>query len=311
VDSNEIELSDSSLLAENDSLIATISDSTSQSIWDQLGVKIAPDTLEAAVEYNATDSIIYDIANEMLYLYGDAYLKYDRIELTAAYVVYNAQEKTLYAEGIIDSLGNITGKPVLTENEVEYEGDKMSYNFDTRKGRISDLSTVDDKGGYLRGAEVLKNEHNELFASDAYYTTCEHDDPHFKIDVDKVKVIPDKLIITGPANLVIADVKTPLVLPFAIFPLSKGRASGVILPKYAKSEQLGFGLRGGGYYWAVNDYMDLAATGDIHTNGSWKLNLGSTYKVRYRYNGNVSLNYGLINEGDRITPEFGQRRNFT
>jgi len=309
VDSNEIAPSDSSLIAENDSLTSAIEDSSSMSIWDELGIKIAPDTLGAEVEYNASDSILYDIANEKLYLYGNAYLKYDAIELTAAYVVYDAVEKTLYAEGVIDSLGNMIGRPVLTENEVDYEGDKMSYNFDTRKGRISELGTTDDKGGYLRGAEVLKNEHDELFASDAYYTTCEHEDPHFKIDVDKVKVIPDKLIVTGPANLVIADVKTPLVLPFAIFPLSKGRASGVILPKYGK-DRLGYNLRGGGYYWAVNDYLDLAATGDIYTNGTWKANLGSTYKVRYRYSGDIRLSYGVRNTGDRITPDFRQNKDF-
>ncbi len=270
---------------------------------DTLKLPMDVGDLTEAITYEAKDSIIYDLENEMIHLYNGTQVKYEETEISAPETHFNYVEKTVTSNAL-DNEKATKEKVVLLQDGKEYKGDKMVYNFETQKGKINDLLTSDDGEGFIHGDEVKMNEQGELFAQDAYYTTCEADHPHFHINVDKVKIIPDKLIVSGLANLVIADVPTPLVLPFGIFPLNKDRASGIILPSYGQSPGLGFYLQQGGYYWAVNDYMDLALLGDIYTNGSWRASIASQYKMRYRYSGNLNFSIGRIFQNDRISPDF-------
>jgi len=252
--------------------------------------------------------IVYDIENEMIHLYGNAQVKYDNIEVKAHEIHFNYANKTFTA---VADTAQIKGEDVLMiESGKEYRAREMVYNYETKKGKINQLVTNAEGEGIIFGNEVKKNEYDELFAKDAYYTTCENDHPHFRIDVNKVKIIPKTAIYSGPANLVIADVPTPLVLPFAFFPLNEERASGIILPTYGESPGNGFYLRQGGFYWAINDYVDLGILGDIFTNGSWRINLASQYRLKYRFNGNVNLGIGRLFENDRISPNFQKNKQF-
>jgi len=297
-----------SLISEPDSL-KTDSLIVGNVIKDTLKLPMAPGDLTETITYEAKDSIIYDLENEMIHLYNSTIVKYDETEISAPETHFNYVEKTVTANTLAEEKSK-KEKIVLVQDGKEYKGDKMVYNFETEKGKINDLLTSDDGEGFIHGQEVKMNEQGELFAKDAYYTTCENEDhPHFHINIDKVKIIPDKLIVSGPANLVIANVPTPLVLPFGIFPLNENRSSGIILPSYGQ-DALGFFLNQGGYYWAVNDYMDLALLGDIYTSGSWRASIASQYKVRYRFSGNVKLSVGRIFQYDRISPEFSTNQQF-
>ena len=307
---DSIKLVQDSLKIGTDSLIST-QDDVDTMLGDTASFPTASDEVDKIIEYDARDSIIYDIENEMIYLYGEAHVTYDNIKMEAGVIYFSYTKKSVIAEAIENEDGTLSERPVLTESGKTYEGDRMVYNFETKKGKISQLLTTDDDQGFVRGAEVMKNENDELFAKEAYYTTCELDHPHFRIDVDKVKIIPDKLVVSGPANLVIADVPTPLVLPFGIFPLNQRRASGIKLPAYGESPNLGFFLQNGGYYWAINDYIDLAIMGDIYTSGSWRANIASRYRLRYRYSGNIGITYGRFFENDKITPDFSETNQFS
>jgi len=278
----------------------------SRAIEDTLKLPMDVGDLKEIISYEGKDSIIYDLENEMIHLYNGTKVKYDETEITAPETHFNYVEKTVTANSVQSAENGKKDKVVLLQDGKEYKGNKMVYNFDSQKGKINDLITTDDGEGFVHGEEVKMNEHGELFGKNAKYTTCEHEDPHFHIDVERVKIIPDKFFVSGPANLVIADVPTPLVLPFAIFPLNmnENRSSGVIFPSYGQSPGLGFYLQQGGYYWAVNDYMDLALLGDIYTNGSWRASIASQYKKRYRYSGNLKFSLGRILQNDRISPEF-------
>lgn len=302
------------LISEGDSLInpsdSLIRDSlkVENLLADTLKLPTAVGDLTEPIVYQAKDSIIYDIENEMIHLFNESSVKYDDTEIAAPEMHFNYVDKTVTANVGTDSIKAESKlakeKVLLIQEGKEYEGDKMVYNFETEKGKINQLLTSDDGEGFIHGEEVKMNEYGELFAKDAYYTTCEADHPHFHINIDKVKIIPDKLIVSGPANLVIADVPTPLVLPFGIFPLNKNRSSGIILPTYGRDPRRGFYLNNGGYYWAGNDHIDLSILGDIYTNSTWKASLASNYKMRYRYNGNIRLSFGRDFTGDRITPDF-------
>ncbi len=255
--------------------------------------KVSKDMLDAKVNYRADDSTIYDVANQKVFLYNNAQVTYQDIKLKAYYIEFDWGNNIVTATGKTDSVtGKISGEPFFEQGDEAFEAKKIMFNFKTKKGKVSDLLT-EQEGGYIHSKVVKKNPDNSYFAKGNAYTTCNYKDhPDFYINASRMKVIPDKVIVSGPANLVIEDIPTPLFVPFAIFPIHKGRASGILFPEYGQRQDLGFFLSNGGYYFAINDYVDLAVRGDIYSRGSWKLNLSSNYKKRYKYGGNIDLNYG-------------------
>ena len=158
-----------------------------------------------------------------------------------------------------------------------------------------------------------KNADNSFYLKGGRYTTCdEHDHPHYYIHMTKAKVIPGKKIITGPAYLVIEDVKFyPLMLPFAFVPSTRSYSSGILMPSYGEESNRGFFLRDGGYYWAANEYFDAALTGDIYTNTSWGLRANTNYKVLYKYSGNLSAQRIVNINGEKDLPDYSKNTDFS
>lgn len=276
---------------------------------DTIALRIAPDAFDEPVRYSATDSIIYDIENSKIYLYGTAKVMQDKINLTAGQIIIDNNTKQVTAFGKKDTAKRVFQRPNFSDGSQQFEADTLAYNFKTKRGRIADLVTQEGEG-YLHGSKVKKDENNHLFASDAYYTTCNREHPHFSIRVNKVKVIPQELIVSGPAQLVIEDVPTPLFLPFGIFPLQKGQRNGVIIPRYGYSPSQGFYLRQGGYYVGFGEYLDASVMGDIYSNGTWLFTGNTRYRKRYKYNGNFSASYGIMRVGDPITTDFQRTKSF-
>ena len=258
----------------------------------------SPDALDSKVDYHARDSMRFDLKAKKIFLYGAADVKYDKIHLTADYIEINWGNNVVHAEGRPDSTGQIVGYPVFDEGSQTFNADRMDYNFKTKKGRLTGIFTQQGDG-YLHGSQVKKNENDELFVKNGKYTTCNlPDHPHFYINASKIKVIPDNKIVSGPANLWIEDVPTPLAVPFGIFPNSTKRKSGIIFPTYGESPGLGFFLQEAGYYFGINDYVDASIRGNIYSRGSWGLSAGSSYNYRYHFNGNLDLRYSKILQGD-------------
>jgi len=273
------------------------------------GIKYSKDSLDAKVTYHADDSIMFDMSLEKVFLYGNTEVKYTNITLEAAYMEIDWANNLIIAEGRPDSTGKIAGEPIFTEKGDVYNAKKIIYNYQTKKGKIYGLLTQEGDG-YLHGEEVKKMENDELYIRNAKYTTCDAENPHFYINVSKLKVVPDKVIVAGPANLMVAGIPTPLFLPFAIFPIHKKQASGIILPIYGESTALGFFLRKGGYYFGISDKIDLELLGDIYTNGSWGGHLTSNYANRYKFNGLVGLDYGIRNIGEPGAADFLKTQDF-
>ena len=205
----------------------------------------------------------------------------------------------MYASGVKDSTGKVKGIPVFTEDKESFTADNMTYNFKSKKGLIREIFTKEGEG-YLHGDRVKKLADNVTYINEGSFTTCDEKDPHYEIRFIRAKVIPDNKIVSGPAMLSIEGVPTPLVVPFGYFPISKGRRSGIILPTYGESTTRGFYLQNGGYYWGINDYMDMTVKGDVYTRGSWATTLSCDYNKLYQYNGNFSLSLAdnLIGEKD-------------
>lgn len=257
----------------------------------------------------AEDSIDYDLENNKVILYHNAKINYENIELQAAYIEIDSKKNTVFAKSLKDSLGINYGFPLFTENNNSFTSKEITYNFKTKKGIIKEVVTQEGES-YIHGKKVKKNESDILYTYNGKYTTCDLEHPHFAIKAKKIKTIPNKKIITGPAVLEFGGVPTPIALPFGFFPNQKKQSSGIIFPIYGESRTLGFFLRNGGYYFAINDKLDLSLKGDIYSKGSWSLKANSNYKKRYKFNGNVSLSYSSIKSGSDIIQTQTDKRDF-
>ncbi|HLP20387.1 MAG TPA: putative LPS assembly protein LptD, partial [Chitinophagales bacterium] len=195
------------------------------------------------------------------------------------------------SQGSLDSSGQLQGNPIFEDDGKEYKAKKMKYNFKTKKGIVFEVLTKEGDA-YIHANVVKKNEFDEWYGQSARYTTCDQEDhPHFYFKAKRVKVVPGKVMVSGTANLWVADVPTPLVLPFGIFPVKQGKRSGIVLPEYGQDAVMGFFLRNGGYYWAVNDYLGLKFTTQISTNGTVGAGLNAQYAWKYKFNGSLAFNY--------------------
>ncbi|NNF01978.1 MAG: LPS-assembly protein LptD [Bacteroidia bacterium] len=285
-------------------LTDTLNEDSGQTIVKAFDVEYGDSDIESPIDYSAEDSIVYDLSTGLMYLYGNARIAYTDITLIAAYIRYDWNTNMLFAHGRMDSISKtVVGKPVFSQGGKDYEARRMEYNFKTKRGKVFDVVT-EEGGGYILTKEVTKNEYDEWYGREAKFTTCENEEPHFYIKSQKIKVIPDKLLVTGPANLVVADVPTPIYLPFGIFPVKKDRRSGIIFPSYGEATGAGQGffLRNGGYYKVFNEHIAAAATGDIFSRGNWGLHFRMDYRKRYKVSGNLSLDYGRTRPSDPDLP---------
>ncbi|MBQ4355372.1 MAG: LPS-assembly protein LptD [Bacteroidales bacterium] len=270
-------------------------------VGDTIYKKISDGAIEKRVTYEARDSIVVDLRQRTTYLFGDAVVYYDDLELRADFIQLGFDNQELYATGIADSSGRVTGYPTFKQGETFFKAHEIKYNFKTTKGIISHVITVEGEG-YIHGEKVKKLDDNTSFIRRGKYTTCELDDPHFEIAFTRAKVIPDDKIVMGPAYLSFGGVPTPLAIPFGYFPIQKGRRNGIIMPTFGQSTNRGFYLENFGYYFGIGEHFDMFIGGDIFTNGSWAVKLRSNYVFRYKCTGNINLSFAQNFFGERFTP---------
>ena len=286
-----------------------VADSTSTDSIIPLPAK--KETIDAKIEYTSSDSMVI-MGNGIAYMYGNGDLKYKTMELTAEYIRVHMDSSTLYAKGVLDTIENEwIGKPVFTEREDSYETDEITYNLKTQKGIIRNAVTEQGEG-YILAEKTKKADENVLMMAGGKYTTCDdHDHPHFYLKMTKAKVKPGDYIATGPAYLVVGDVPLPLAIPFGFFPFTDSYSSGLIMPNFGDDYTRGLYLSGIGYYFAINDYMDLELTGDIYTRGTWAVQARSRYLKRYRFTGNFSVNYRWDVTGEKDMPDYNVAKNLS
>jgi hypothetical protein len=272
-------------------------------------LKISKNAIDEKVKYQSLDSIIFVVDSQMVFLYGKAEVYYGDINLKAGEISIDQQNNLVEAQGVTDSSGKKVDNPDFSDGSQNFKSKHIIYNTKTKKGKIKEVTTVDGES-YLRGESVKKDSTNVTFMQHGSYTTCNLDHPHYYFALSKLKVIPDDKIVTGPANLVVADVPTPLALPFGFFPNRKGQANGILLPTYGQADNYGFFLKDGGYYLGINEHFDVMMRGDIYTRGSWALRTESQYAQRYKYSGNVNLSYAVFKLGEEGFPNYQKRKDF-
>ena len=256
------------------------------------------------VKYDADDSVRFSIQEKKVYLYGNGFVKYLATELKADYIELDMDKKLAMATGVPDSVGKLKGTPKFKDGGQEFESTELHYNFDTKKGYVTEIITQEGEG-YIQGKTTKKMSDSVYCVKHGMYTTCdEHDHPHFGLNMSKAKMIKDKKIFVGFTNLELEGIPLPIFIPFGFFPITKKATSGIIMPTYGEERMRGFNLRGGGYYIYINDYIDMNITGDIYTNGSWGLQYATQYRKRYKFNGNLNFTISKNYVSEKGLPDY-------
>jgi lipopolysaccharide assembly outer membrane protein LptD (OstA) len=279
---------------------------------DTLNVSESSSAFKSEVKYKAKDSIIYDLGQKRVYLYGNAHIDYEDISLDADSIAIDYTNNTIYAGGMRDSTGKLKGTPKFKQGGEEIRSQKMAYNFRSKKGKISEFRTQQGDG-YIQGDTVKTTKlqgKDAIYVKHARYTTCNLETPHFYMSADKLKILPKDKVITGPAFMVVEGVTIPVPIPFGFFPANNEKSSGLIIPNLGQSATQGFALTNGGFYYGGSDHYDAALTGDIYTNGSYRLDVRSSYAQRYQYGGNFNIDYARNQLGLRETPQFTVQENY-
>lgn len=266
--------------------------------------------IDAPVEYSAEDSLTYDASVATARLYGSSKVKYQNMDLASEKIFMSLDSNLVYAMGKRDTTTQeMVGTPVFKMGSDEYQNTEMAFNFKSKKGLITDVYTQQEDG-YLTSELSKRGANGEMFLQHGRYTTCDDPHPDFYIAMSRAKVRPGKDVVFGPAYLVVADVPLPLAIPYGFFPFTRSYSSGFIMPSYGDETSRGFYLRDGGYYFAVSDKMDLKLTGEIYTKGTWGITAQSSYRKRYKFNGNFMFNYQNTITGEKNMPDYLKETSF-
>jgi len=273
---------------------------------------LSKDSLDAPVKYVAADSGVLKLKSKEFLLYGKANVKYKDIELEAATVEYNSETQLVRAYGALDTTNNPLSKPKLNQGPTSSISDSIIFNMKNLKGITKNTYMKEDEI-FVNAAVVKKVDSNSFYAYRARFTTCNLDTPHFAIRSRKLKMITNKLAVSGPASPEFEGVPVPIGIPFGIYPLVQGRHSGVLVPAFTVSEDFGFGLEGLGYYKVVNENWDVTTRANLYSYGGWTLNVAPKYIKRYHYTGSLSItlqNPRILNRATIAKDQFTTSKSF-
>ncbi len=307
VNIEEVQL-DSAALHKRDSTMRADSlvRADSLSLLDKSSIKLPAFT-------SAGDSIVEDFSNgnRLIYYYGGVTVEYDNIKLTADYMEYDMSTGIVFARGTYDSTSaSWKGRPVMEQGKDKYEMDEVRYNFNSRKARITNMSTTDNEG-IIQGQNIKMFPDKSINITKGKYTVCDDEHPHYYMKLTNAAIItePTQKTVFGPAFPVIEDVTIPVGLPFGFIPQKPQRSTGLLMPTFGEEQTRGFYMRDAGMYFVFGEHFDLSVTGDLYTMGSWAIDVNSRYKVNYKFNGNFNFTYSNDQTGERGTEEFFQSKN--
>lgn len=262
--------------------------------------------LQSSVKYKAKDYTSFNKKEEKLYLYNEAEVYYQDMEIKAGIIVIDYSKNEVYAGRIKDSVGQYTQAPSFKQANNLIEPDSIRFNFDSKKALIFN-SRTEQNGGTIIAERSKKENDSVYYIKRGKFTTSKNlEDPEYYFLMRKAKIVPNKKVITGVTNLFIYDVPTPIGLPFAFFPLTQKQTSGVLFPTFGEQNERGYFLQNGGYYFAISDYFDLALMGDYYTNGSYATRAESRYAKRYKFRGNLSFRLESIISSEIGFPDYSK-----
>jgi lipopolysaccharide assembly outer membrane protein LptD (OstA) len=292
-----------------DSAATTADSSKAAQMEKELGIRISREALPSVVTATARDSAVMDMKRNVFYLYGQAQVNYEDLQLNAGEVSFVQNENIVTAAPYRYERDTAKVRPSFKQGSEKFSYDSMQYNFRSKRAIVRNVSTQYGEG-YIHSEQIKRNPDQTIYGWHSVYTTCALDTPHFGIRARKQKIIPGKVVVSGSANLEIEGVPTPLYLPFGIFPSSTKQKSGFILPTYTMEQQRGFGLLNGGYYFYINDKVDAFAQTNVYAKGSYAVAGTSTYNNMYHYRGTMRVSYAYNKTGEDFEPNASVTKDF-
>jgi LPS-assembly protein len=268
-------------------------------VTDTLRFKTSKDSLDAPVTYHADDSMVLDVPTNKIILYGkETKVKYIDNELIAPHIEFNQKTNLVTAYLVKDSTGKVISFPTFKQADFLSISDSITFDMKTGKGLTKGTYTKQDEM-FVYGEKIKKEGTSVFYALNGRFTTCNLDTPHFSFVSKKIKFINQKMAYTGPVHPEVEGIPLPITLPFGLFPLSKGRRSGLIAPSFTANEQLGLALENLGYYKILNDHWDAVFRGTIYSYGGWTGSINPRYYKRYHYQGSMNLNIQHFRDIDK------------
>ena len=292
------------------SAATTIKDSTQSGTTDTIYAKMSKDSLDAPVTYHADDSLVMDVPNNRIILYGKkSSTKYIDNDLEAPVIIFDQKTGLVTASLKKDSTGKVISFPTLKQGESKMVSDTIGFNMKNGKGITKGTYTQQGEM-YIYGEKIKKINATEFYAYRGRFTTCNLDTPHFAFVSKKIKFINKKFAVTGPVHPEFEGVPIPIILPFGIYPLSQGRHSGLLAPTFTANDQFGLALEGLGYYKVINENWDVTTRATLYSYGGFTTNISPRYYKRYHYQGNFSIDYNRFKYNFKGDPDFSTNKAF-
>ncbi|RYY89860.1 MAG: LPS-assembly protein LptD [Chitinophagaceae bacterium] len=299
-----------------DSMARIVADTTkpgdsgrTQQRIDTFSYKLSKDTLDAPVTYEAEDSAVIMVPEKKIVLYGKTHTTYKDVVLDAPKVELDQKTNILVATGEKDSLGETITRAKMVEGENKFQSDTIKYNFKSQKGLLT--NTITQQNEMFIHADVSKKVNaTTVFIKGGRFTTCDLDEPHFAFRAKKLKIINNKVAVSGPMHPEFEGVPVPIYLPFGYYPMNRGRHSGILAPQFVATENQGLGLEGLGYYRVINEYWDATLRGSFYSYGGWRADLTTGYRKRYRFDGNFNLSFLTAKQNFKGDPDYFSSKTF-
>ncbi|TDJ56698.1 MAG: LPS-assembly protein LptD, partial [Ignavibacteria bacterium] len=298
---------------EKDSLLINLLDSLSISQADSLleNTPKPKSDIDTVIYSTASDSLIFFVKDKKMSIYGDGKIEYQQMQITSANIFIDFERNEIKATGEYpdSAKDKLINTPVLSESGESYDGNSMTYNFKTGRGIMSAVNT-EIEGAYVRGDKIKKVDKQTYFIKDGIYTTCDESCPHYYIASSRMKMEQEKELVAEWIWLYFGDVPFPVPIPFGVFPIQSGRRSGIIAPVFGTDATYGTYIGRFGYFWAINDLMDLGLTADYYTRGSFNLNSRFRYVKRYSFTGSLEASYSDFSQGETTDPDFSEQLDY-
>ena len=181
------------------------------------------------------------------------------------------------------------GKPTITGSSTEapVTSDTVCYNIHSQLGMAANAETSISQGANWRfRTEKLFTVGETLYGHDAIFTDCDLPFPHqhYHFAAQSAKVMPNNVLVARNVTLNFADVPV-FWLPFMVQSLSRGRRSGILMPRFGfndiarNSTRYSRRIEDVGFYWAVNDYMGAEVAMDWMSNNYTAIRGSFDYSV--------------------------------
>lgn len=272
------------------------------------------DVVKTKAEYRSSSSI----SNKQTSLNKNAQIIYQDMQIDADYIRIDWETGKIYARGEQDDKGRIIKPAIATQGGKKYEYNEVIYNYKTKQA-IAFNARTEESEGVIVAEKTKKYNDSVFFMRKAIYTTDDYfikkkdTLPDYHMSAPNIKLIKGKnssQLVTGPIQLYIEQVPTPLVMPFAILPFSDKRSAGILIPSFGERQDVGFFLNGLGYYQPIGDHFDLKILSDFYTKGSWNLKPELNYLKKYRYSGNFAADYGYTVRGIKGLDDYSRTKTF-